>query len=351
MKKTLAALLLLALLALPARGADRRETLELRVPMKAGENVTALMPDGTEATLGRVLMTPVKTNWPAYTASKWCAPATVCATAVNAIHLLVDVEEGRGRILSLVPAVTVAPAAAAGAFFSLDAAAGTGPFGGFAPLVGSPVTILGKDGERPLDGTPQEGETLVIRSPLPRRPRDWMVDIENRPGGRVIVWGADGPRVEARVVRPIGGVGRFGGTQFQGRGRIRASHAGVIDIATASRDQVGGIQIMPLIHALTSHEMANAWKLTQWMILAPLPGRELAGNPPLFKNAFVPGTQLEDWLEDWWSTYGRRPLALCRLDGGPWTRLPDVSGRVDDALRNVTHLRIYFPFWDEPLKP
>ena len=351
MKKNLAALLLLALLALPARGADRRETLELRVPMKAGENVMALMPDGREVPLGRGLMTPVKTNWPAYTASKWCAPATVCATAVNAIHLLVDVEEGRGRILSLVPAVTVAPAAAAGAFFSLDAAAGTGPFGGFAPLVGSPVTILGKDGERPLDGAPKEGETLVIRSPLPRRPRDWMVDIENRPGGRVIVWGADGPRVEARVVRPIGGVGRFGGTQFQGRGRIRASHAGVIDIATASRDQVGGIQIMPLIHALTSHEMANAWKLTQWMILAPLPGRELAGTPPLFKNAFVPGTQLEDRLEDLWSTYGRRPLALCRLDGGPWTRLPDVSGRVDDALRNVTHLRIYFPFWDEPLKP
>ena len=351
MKRTLAVLLFLALLALPARGADRRETLELHVPMKVGENVTALMPDGSEVTLGRVLMTPVKTNWPAYTASKWCAPATVCATAVNAIHLLVDVEEGRGRILSLVPAVTVAPAAAAGAVFSLDAAAGTGPFGGFAPLVGSPVTILGKDGERPLDGTPQEGETLVIRSPLPRRPQDWMVDIENRPGGRVIVWGADGPRVEARVVRPLGGGGRVGGAPVQGRGRIRASHAGVIDIATASRDQVGGIQIMPLIHALTSHEMANAWKLTQWMILAPLPGRELAGNPPLFKNAFVPGTQLKDRLEDLWSTYGRRPLALCRLDGGPWTRLPDVSGRVDDALLNVTHLRIYFPFWDEPLKP
>ena len=83
MKRTLAVLLFLALLALPARGADRRETLELRVPMKVGESVTALMPDGSEVTLGRVLMTPVKTNWPAYTASKWCAPATVCATAVN----------------------------------------------------------------------------------------------------------------------------------------------------------------------------------------------------------------------------------------------------------------------------
>ena len=55
MKRTLAVLLFLALLALPARGADRRETLELRVPMKAGENVMALMPDGREVPLGRVL--------------------------------------------------------------------------------------------------------------------------------------------------------------------------------------------------------------------------------------------------------------------------------------------------------
>ncbi|MBQ9564088.1 MAG: hypothetical protein IJU98_00740 [Synergistaceae bacterium] len=328
----------------------RGDLLELRVPCRVGENVTAVLPNGEGVVLGKVLMVPVKTNWPAYTASKWCSPATVCASAVNAVHLLVDVKESRGRILSLVPAVTVAPAAAPGAFFSLDMPAGTGLFGGFAPLVGSSVSIAGQDGERPLDGAPKEGETLIIRSTLPERPDVYMVDIENRPGGRVIAWSGKGPSPIARVVRPVGGVGRFGGTQFQRGGRIRASHAGVIDVATAPRGEVGGIQIMPLRHALTSKEMANAWKLTQWMIVAPLPGNPpLEGTPPLFKNAFVPGTQMNDHLTDLWSDYGRRPLVLCRLSGGPWTRLPQVSGRVDDALLNLTHLRLYCPFWNPPI--
>ena len=345
-----AAFALMALSA-PAGAHAAPRMLELRIPCRAGEAVRAVMPDGAVVTLGTVRMTPVKTNWPAYTASKWAAPATVCATAVNAIHMLVDVEGGRGRILSLVPAVTVAPAAAPGAFFALDMPAGTGLFGGFAPLTGSTVAIESGGSSRPLDGAPAEGETLVIRSELPGRPETWMVDIENRPGGRVIAWGQSGPAVVARVVRPVGGVGRFGGTQFQGRGRIRASHSGVIDVATAPRGEVGGIQIMPLIHALTSGEMLNAWKLTQWMIVAPLPGEPpLAGRGPLFRGTLVPGTQMEDRLPDLWSTYGRRPLVLCRRNGGAWTRLPAAAGRVDDALLDVTHLRLYYPFWDEPLR-
>jgi hypothetical protein len=176
-----------------------------------------------------------------------------------------------------------------------------------------------------------------------------MVDVENRPGGRVNAWTGKGPEVVARVVRPVGGVGRFGGTEFQGLGRIRANHTGVIDISTAPRGQVGGIQIMPLTHALTSSEMASAWKLTQWMIIAPLPGKKpLEGTPPLFKGALLPGSQLNDKLPDIWSTYGRKPLVLARLNGGPWGALPSVSGKVDDALRAVTHLRIYYPFWREP---
>ena len=334
-------------LSSPALAGDM---LELRIPCRVGERAWAVLPDGSTVPMGTVRMAPVKTNWPAYTASKWGEPGTVCASAVNAVHLLVGVEQNRGRILSVVPAVTVAPAAAAGAFFALDAPAGTGFFGGLAPVTGSPVRIEGSDGtERPLDSLPREGETLVIRTALPNRPETWMVDIENRPGGRVIAWTSGGPRIAARVIRPVGGVGRFGGTEFQGIGRIRASHTGVIDIATAPRGAVGGIQIMPLTHALTSHEMANAWKLTQWMILAPLPGRPmLEGTPPLFKGTLVPGTQGDDRLADLWSTYGRRPLILCRRDGGPWEHLPTVSGRQDDALKDVTHLRLYYPFWDEP---
>jgi hypothetical protein len=107
---------------------------------------------------------------------------------------------------------------------------------------------------------------------------------------------------------------------------------------------------MPLQHALTSTEMAGAWRATQWMIVAPAPGEKpLEGTPPLFKGTLVPGTRIgAEKLPDLWSTYGRRPLVLGRFDGGPWRRLPAVAGKADDALRSLTHLRLYYPFWDEP---
>ena len=341
MKRVITLILLLCASCACAEG-----MLELRIPCTVGGQVTALLPNSQPAVLGQVLNVPAKTNYPAYTASKWASPSTVCASAVNAIHILVNVEGGRGRIISLIPAITTAPAATGGAFFTLDMDAGTGVFGGFAPLTGSRVTVEHDGRELPLEDVPSEGDTLIIRSPLPEAPAVYMADFENRPGGRVIVYGSEGTRVIARVVHPVGGVGRFGGTAYQGVGRIRASHSGVIDVSTSRRGEVGGIQIMPLKHALTSHEMINAWHLTQWMIIAPLPRQpDLEGTPPLFKSALVPGPQMGDKLPDLWNQYGRKPLVLCRRDGGDWERLPDVSGKVDDALRDVTHIRIYFPLW------
>ena len=120
----------LCALSAPLSAFAERDVLELRIPCRVGESACAVMPDGSTVPLGTVRRLPVKTNWPAYTASKWGTPGTVCASAVNAVHMLVDVEKGRGRILSVVPAMTVAPAAAAGAFFALDFPAGTGFFGG-----------------------------------------------------------------------------------------------------------------------------------------------------------------------------------------------------------------------------
>ncbi|MBQ9419220.1 MAG: hypothetical protein IJU31_02465, partial [Synergistaceae bacterium] len=200
--------------------------------------------------------------------------------------------------------------------------------------------------ESPLKDIPKENEILIIRTKLPANPKFFMLDIENRPGGRVIVHGTEGAKVIARVVHRVGGVGRFEGTKFQNVGRLRAAHSGVIDISTSKRGEIGGIQIMPLKHALTSKEMINAWSLTQWLIASPLPNMpDLEGREPMFSNSFVPGTQLNDKMPDVWSQYGRKSLILCRRDGGEWERLPDVAGRVDDALRDITHLRIYFPFW------
>ena len=331
---------------LAASAAFAENFIELRVPCRVGSQVTAKLPGGEVIELGRVKIIPAKTNWPAYTASKWAKPSTVCASAVNAVHILVRVEEKRGRIISLVPPVTEAPAAVPSAFFSLDMPAGTGVFGAFAPLTGSEVRVEHDGKESLLTDVPAEGDTLIIRTKLPESPAVYMADIENRPGGRVIAYTAQGPHVIARVIRPVKGTGRFGGSVFQTRGRIRASHSGVICVATAPRDVVGGFQIMPLRHALTSPEMLNAWKLTQWMILAPLPGMpDLEGSEPLFKSSFIPGPQLQDRLPDFWSHYGRKSLILCRRNGGNWEKLPEVSGKVDDGLRDVTHLRLYFPIW------
>ena len=349
MKKFVISILILLLFVSFSCSASER-FIEIRIPCRVGEDVRVIMPHGESISLGHVLMTPSKTNWPAYTASKWSSPSSVCASAVNAIHLLIDVENDRGRIISLVPSVTVAPAASRGSFFSLDMPAGTGIFGGFAPLTGSKVTVLHDGEEHALSDVPEENDTLIIRTKLSPGHNVYMADIENRPAGRVIAYDSRGPKVIARVIRPVHGVGRFGGSVYQNRGRIRASHSGVIDVATSPRDTVGGIQIMPLKHALTSTEMINAWILTQWMIIAPLPNQpDLEGHAPLFKDAFVPGAQLNDKLPDLWSHYGRRPLVLCRRNGGNWEKLPEVSGRVDDALNDVTHLRLYFPTWDEPV--
>ncbi|MDR3230906.1 MAG: hypothetical protein LBT65_05660, partial [Synergistaceae bacterium] len=159
MRKAFGVLFLLLCPVLPARGAD---SLLLRIPFGRGAMTTATLPDGTVAELGVVRALPSKTAWPAYTASKWGVPGTVCATAVNAIHILVDVEKGRGRIFSLVPVVTVAPAAPEGAFFSVQSPAGTGLFGGFAPLTGSKVFIETATGREAMTRLPREGETLLI---------------------------------------------------------------------------------------------------------------------------------------------------------------------------------------------
>ena len=337
-------LLLLLLFLLPSN-AYADSIIEIRIPCKVGEQVSAILPSGELLTLGKVQAIPTKLNYPAYTASKWATPSTVCASAVNAIHILVDVINGHGRIISIIPSITFAPAAGTVSYFAIENYAGTCIFGALAPLTGSKVTILHDGHEHALKDIPQEGDTLIIRTATAPGTGVYMIDIENRPGGRVIAHSSDSVKVIARVLRPVSGVGRFGGTEFQNRGRIRASHSGVIDVSTSRRGNIGGLQIIPVKHALTSHEMANAWKLTQWMIIAPLPDApDLEGHEPLYKNAFIPGAQMNDRLPGL-KTYTRRPLILCRRNGGDWEHLPEVSGKVDNALKNITHFRLYLPMW------
>ncbi len=335
----------------PSYASQESLLYSILIPFQVDGVVKVILPDHSEQPIGTVILLPEKTKWPAYTASKWGTPGTVAASAVNAIHLLIDLEKGRGKTLSLLPSETIAPAAGPGSGLVISGKGGYGLFGGWAPPVGAPITIVSLSGaERPFSGSalPQEGESLRIDVTQMCAP--YMIEIENRPGGRVFSWSKSLGQTGtiARVIRPVRGVGRFEGTLYQSVGRIRANHPGVIDISTSPEGAIGGFQIIPLNHARSS-EMEGSWTMTQWLIVDSPDGKTpLSGHPPLFGGILVPGPSETERLWDLWSTYGRRPLVLCRIDGGPWTRLPEVSGRQDKALEHVTHLRIYFPVVEEP---
>lgn len=350
-KKLGFALLILVLYTIPSQGYAGDGIFQLDVPFQKGAQVTATRPDGKTFSLGKVLALPSKSRWPSYTASKWGKSGSVVASAVNACHLLLDVEKGRGRTLSLLPGTTVAPAAGPGAALIIDSPAGKGLFGGWAPPVGTRVRVLSRTGEsRFLNARkpPVAGEHLIMD--VLEQPGPYMVDIENRKDGTVRAWyDGLGAIPMATVVRPVGGVGRFGGSAFQDASRLRANHPGVICISTSPRGKIGGFQILPWEHA-HSPEMTNAWELTQWLIIRPLSGK-LEGTSPLFSGFLIPGTAQGEKLWDLWSTYGRKPLILARFHNGPFQKLPTRTGRDDNALDGLTHLRLYFPFTREPQKP
>ncbi|MGC9371781.1 MAG: hypothetical protein ACP5DY_00515 [Thermovirgaceae bacterium] len=310
-----------------------------------GGSVVVVREQGEVLKLGSVLSLPSTTRWPAFTASKWGKPGTVVATAVNAVHILVDIENGRGKTVSILPKDSFAPAAGENTFYLTDIPPGRGLFGAWAPTVGSRVifreNVPVKEGRNKTTGPSVE----IIVTP---EANPWFVEIENRPGGRIIAWTNEGPQLLGRVVRPLAGCGRFGGTQFQRTGRIRANHPGVIDVCTSPEGVIGGFQILPLEHA-SSPEMETAWKLSQWLIVAPEKGT-FTGTKPLFSSGFVPGPAAGEKLWDLWSTYGRRSLVLVRENGGPWQWMPRATGRNDTALERVTHLRLYFPSTGEPQK-
>lgn len=348
MKKLMTALCLIWL-CVPV-WAHPEESFRLEIPATVGGMAHAVRPNGQVKELGKVLRVPTGTRYPGYTASAWAEPGTVAATAVNAIHVTVSVKNKKGRIFSLVPAETIAPAAGASTAFVIDCPAGTGLFGGWAPLVGDKVRV------RSIDGTlrelaaqlPKVGETLVVQV-MEDFDGPYMFDFENRVGGTVRAYWRGGSRKIASVEHPVYGVGRFSGSKFQRRSALRANHCGVICVSTSDVGDIGGFQIIPYEHSF-SPEMKSAWEKTQWMIIRSCDGEKMTARPPLFKGVFTPGAQALEKLWDFWSTYGRRSLVMCRINGGKWQRFEAVTGKDDHGLECITHLRIYAPFTKEPGK-
>lgn len=325
-------------------------SFEIHIPYKVGADVTVVTDRNMLYKIGTVTRLPNKTRYPSYTASAWGKESCICASAVNAVHILVSKEQNKGRTLSIIPENTIAPAAGTNAAFVLSTKAGHGPFGLWAPYVGASVFVSKScTGETvPLSANFkfENGDILIIRSTKAKsNSKPYMVDFENHPGGRIIIYDNHGFHTGGRVLKPVLGTGRFGGTKFQDVSRLRANHCGVIDLSTSPVGKIGGFQIIPIEHSITSKEMQSVWWLTQWMIVMNNSDESgIKATYPLFKGALIPGGASDEKTNDTIFTYGRKSLALVRINGGEWQKIPEIIGKNDYALKDVTHIRIYMPF-------
>ncbi len=323
--------------------------------------------------LGHILQATKQVNRRAFTASKYAQIGTVCATAVNAIHLKAgqNTSENRGVIWSLAPQadsaagrVSLQSEVAPGAFAQTDIPGGSGIFGGpFTPFVGNPIFL---DNARnntlvslPNNYIPKIGDSWTI---LIQRPRHYPREIvfENRFGGQITVqYRGEEPRVIGQVLKPVVGIGRFVGSYFSEVGRLRANHNGVIDVCTSPRGLVGSFQIVPARHA-NEPELSYIQTSTQWMVVGPVsvldPTPE--GVAPLFSSYLRPRFDRAD-LDNPDPIEGLAGRFLFEV------KLRDAKGQISDwqpmptfwlrpneplpnwaktCLSNMTALRIRFPF-------
>lgn len=318
--------------------------------------------------IGLVLYPCEQVNTKGFTASKWAKPSSIAASSVNAIHIKTadNTIEGRGVVFSVLPYEMLFPIQNYNSFLSPDSSiytnieAGSKIFGGeFSPFVGNTVLYQRNSSSPqilPDNYVPKIGDTIIIKVFKPRfLPKS--IIFENKEDGLVkAVFLGDQEEIIGKVIRPVRGVGRFSGTRFCDVGRIRANHTGVIDVSTSDIDKIGGFQIIPSYHSLSA-EMANAYRLTQWMIVAPIEGKEqfLEGMPPLFLGYIRPVDFKKDLLdENWINDALKKYLVDVKLEGSnKWQNMPefeldsDLSKELPEfaanALANVTHIRILFP--------
>ena len=366
-------------------GARGPEIFRIRLHNEAGGAIEVSRDAGAQwLALGHVTAPATGVNPAGYTASKWAPDSAVAASAVNALHLKVanHPETGRGVIFSLVPAGTVVGAAQGrdSTVIATDIRGGDGIFGGgFAPYVGSPVSLATAP-EEPLraDYAPTEGDRIIIRVTHPPR-RITRLQFDNTAGGLITARYVGGEeKAIGTVLKPVSGIGRFEGTLNAAPGRIRANHPGVIDISTSPQGMVGGFQIVPSGHA-DSPEVAYIRNGSQWMIVGPLSPSEPTweGVAPLFSGYLRPSYRADDLRhEDWMRRLLSRAQVQVRFGEGEWELMPRIAidqeaaadadtrnnGRdglwrmhgslapwtsltrsAHDALRDLSHVRIILP--------
>ena len=295
--------------------------------------------------LGKVDRPALIFNPDAFRASGYIENGTVAATAVNAIHIKVgdsgadpvNTSEKSGRTISIMPRGTDQSKEPNSRILT-NIEGGTLIFKEWSPFVGNKV-LLEKGDELiqiPDDYTPSIGDRIVIPVTAPESaPREIL--FENRLDGNVYLCYSDAEREPvAKVLRPVKGTGRFGGTLFALPSSVRANHPGVIDISTsnvfsgeyseAPLEEAGGFQIIPSRHANTP-ELKGVWTSTQWMIVGPIDENFLEGAYPLFRGLIRPGYDVD-------GKFG---------DSDVWVKLPISKGLNNYALSNLREFRIVLP--------
>ncbi len=305
--------------------------------------------------IGKVLLPAGAVSGNGYTASGWAPEGRIAATAVNAVHVKIRLEKERGVLFSLLPKEFYEPPKNYSSYYQRNSSivtdiAGGGLFfgGNESPLIGNKVLFSRggtEDTPIPTDYVPAEGDILTVVVERPKRyPSE--IEFENRFGGFVTVRYSGGDsKVIAQVLKPVAGAGRFTGSAYTGVGRIRANHTGVICISTSPTGEIGGFQIIPENHGMSA-EMSNARLLTQWMVIGPpsVLDPSLEGVAPFFRYFIrpvffpneAPGDKTIDQLLEQF-------IVQVRINNGDWVRMPSVVGRADDALKDVSHVRILFP--------
>lgn len=312
---------------------ENREQGEIAVSTDRGETWTPI---------GRVLRPndghTQETDDDGFTAADWAPSGAVAATAVNALHIKVRQGTRHAVLFTIQPRELLCktPEEVKSYFSSptsmfTDIPAGSLLFGPeYAPRLGNPVYVI-RDGvsfRLPKGYKPRLGDILVVPS---IRPNPCLKELRfvNRLGGLVFAAYSDGSaNCIGCVAKPVGATGRFGGSQYAGRGEVRANHPGVLCISTSKCGDIGGFQIIPDVHA-GEPNLKYVWgNISAWMIVKPLlPDRPmLEGRSPMFGSHIRPRT-------------GR---CLVRIDGGAWELVPRLVGLVKDGLRNVTEIRLMF---------
>ncbi len=240
-----------------------------------------------------------------FTASDWAPIGSVAATAVNAIHVKVDQLDPHAAVFSILPKELLPGADRPASYYDalstmyVDCSVADLLFGPqWSPTVGSPYYLehpITRSLVKPKRGyAPNVGDRLVfvVERIAPTLKR---IAFENMFGGRVTAQFDDGTEwIVARVLRPVTGTGRFGGTKYTTPGLLRANHPGVACFSTSPIDELGGFQIVPSEHA-SDPELFYVRQIPAWLVVGP-PGAldakqrgGLEGCWPLFRGTLRPG--------------------------------------------------------------